>query len=643
MTIFKIPLELYQQNFQFGEQKIMKINHFFIGVFLLLSSIGYTQQPIILNSMEDEVHLYDHISIYYHNDWKKIPIDTIINIHTKGEFYKPKNQRLYIQPQSRTMLLHFRIKNTTTTDIPTYLTLSNSYLNYGKVYYLSKQDTTALKEISFYQNFPFRSVNYRHPAWKINIPTAEMVEVFLEVVDNETRTRLDLKLETEQHFFRKIELEYLRTGLFIGFLLILIFALSIFGSIQKEYSIFFYCLYIILVCIEYLAAKGIGIQFLWWEQPFIIKNMRSMSQCLAFISAGCFYIYFYNYTKKTKWIQYFFIGSVLIVSLVLGLYLYKYLFGGLVRLYVYVWALLQVLVIIFVVLHAILGYRKVLPYYLGIAFSLPIIGILIQLFSNPSVYDPKLYIWVLSNLFYIGVTIEIIVVTYFILSSVIRSQLRYNTLKKEANVLKINFQEQILHTRIEAENNMVNDVHDSFGSNLAILKMSLLSLKEKEVTTAQLDHIETVLDNFNKEYRYILNSKFSPTINSESLISQIKNLVKKLDELSTTKITSDIQFSGKYLDELNCLSIYKIISELLTNGIKHAKAEHILLAVNQKSKTISIQAKDDGVGFNTKKQNSGSFGLKSLKERVKLLSGDMEIDSKINKGTTITIALPYEQ
>ena len=124
-----------------------------------------------------------------------------------------------------------------------------------------------------------------------------------------------------------------------------------------------------------MAAKGLGIQFVWWDHPFIIKNIRSMGQCIAFICAGVFYIKFYKYNKSTKWILWIFKASILVVFTTLLLYLAKYIFGGLSTLYIYVWIILQVLVVIFVLLHIVLAYNSVVPYYLSFAFSLPIIVI----------------------------------------------------------------------------------------------------------------------------------------------------------------------------------------------------------------------------------------------------------------------------
>ena len=72
----------------------------------------------------------------------------------------------------------------------------------------------------------------------------------------------------------------------------------------------------------------------------------------------------------------------------------------------------------------------------------------------------------------------------------------------------------------------------------------------------------------------------------------------KLDELSNATITSEIKLSKPGFNKVNCLSVYRVVSELLTNSIKHSKAENISLFIFQESNTISIEMIDDVIGFN---------------------------------------------
>lgn len=92
------------------------------------------------------------------------------------------------------------------------------------------------------------------------------------------------------------------------------------------------------------------------------------------------------------------------------------------------------------------------------------------------------------------------------------------------------------------------------------------------------------------------------------------------------------------------LSLLRIMQEACTNALKYADAKEICVVLEYTENDISLVIEDDGIGFNTKKKvakikNSG-FGLSIMKERVHLLSGEIQIKSEEGKGTTISIRVP---
>ena len=619
----------------------MKTNLLFVVLFLL-STLSHAQNDIIITSQGQEVNLYDNITVYSHPEFKSLHRDSIVDAYESRRFLKPENQRIYIYPKGENVILHFKVKNNSRAQLPIFLTMANPYLHYGKVHYRSKKGITSLNEVNYYEKHPFKTVYYRHPAWKINIEVNEVVDVFLEVLDSETRTRLDLKLETEFNFFKRVEKEYLSMGFYLAFLFVLLIGLSVFGVLQKEYSVFFYAFYIVFLIIEYFAAKGIGVQLIWSDYLFITNNVRSMSQCLALMTSSAFFMHFYEYDRKTLWVKQFFKGVLVLMVGVLSIYMIKFIFGGLMALYVYVWVLLKTLIVIFVLLHLFLAYKKRLPYYLSIAFSLPIVGLLIQMFNNPSVDNSTSLIWLISNGFYIGITIEILLVTYFILSSVIKSQIYYNELKKETKWLIMDYQDKLIKTEVNAKNTIAYDIHDSFGNSLTALKLNILNLKNnnKRINDPEIVKIESILNSLNEEYSYLLNASLSPDINSMNLEGHIRELVDRQNELTNINIQRDIKIYGKHLSETKCLNIYRIVSELLTNSIKHSKSENIWLSIKQNEFSIFLEVTDDGIGFNPKKIEANSFGLKSIEKRVDLFSGKLEIDPNREIGANIKIEIP---
>jgi signal transduction histidine kinase len=98
------------------------------------------------------------------------------------------------------------------------------------------------------------------------------------------------------------------------------------------------------------------------------------------------------------------------------------------------------------------------------------------------------------------------------------------------------------------------------------------------------------------------------------------------------------------LSEVLEISLYRIIQEWVNNVLKYAEALKIEVQIVGHEKELCITIEDTGKGFDTNvlKQGSGN-GWRNIMSRVKLVHGELEIDSYPNrKGTTLIIRVPHE-
>ena len=85
--------------------------------------------------------------------------------------------------------------------------------------------------------------------------------------------------------------------------------------------------------------------------------------------------------------------------------------------------------------------------------------------------------------------------------------------------------------------------------------------------------------------------------------------------------------------------VYRIVQESLTNAVKHGGATRASVEVLEHDGRVSITIRDDGDGFDPAASTDG-FGLAGMRERAKLLGGELSVQSAPGDGTTITVALP---
>ena len=87
---------------------------------------------------------------------------------------------------------------------------------------------------------------------------------------------------------------------------------------------------------------------------------------------------------------------------------------------------------------------------------------------------------------------------------------------------------------------------------------------------------------------------------------------------------------------------YRIIQEALTNATKHGQVKRAVIELLETEATVELTVRDDGHGFDPATSTTG-FGLLSMRERVALLDGAIEIESSPGNGTKVTASFPVQR
>jgi len=87
-------------------------------------------------------------------------------------------------------------------------------------------------------------------------------------------------------------------------------------------------------------------------------------------------------------------------------------------------------------------------------------------------------------------------------------------------------------------------------------------------------------------------------------------------------------------------ALYRIAQEALYNIVKHAHAQYIALHLYESDKSIILEVRDDGVGFNTACTFPEHLGLQSMHERTVRLGGSIDLKSAPGNGTSILVSIP---
>ena len=215
-------------------------------------------------------------------------------------------------------------------------------------------------------------------------------------------------------------------------------------------------------------------------------------------------------------------------------------------------------------------------------------------------------------------------------------------LETETLTLKENQQHNITSASLQAEEtarrSISESLHDSVGQMLYAMKINLDQLKVVE-DDPYYKQVHQLLNQVIHDVRD-LSFELAPSILKDfGLTTTLKEMSRRL---STQNLS--VKVLGPDLGQLEmnmAVNIYRIVQELVNNSIKHAQAKQVSIELGKKRNTIYIQVKDDGKGFpaNRRSHITSGTGLSSIRNRLNLYHGTMDIESHENKGTIVSVRL----
>ena len=191
---------------------------------------------------------------------------------------------------------------------------------------------------------------------------------------------------------------------------------------------------------------------------------------------------------------------------------------------------------------------------------------------------------------------------------------------------------------------MAADVHDEIGSRLSAIKTLIdRILSDKKIDNVLSDKVQSMFRNLSVSVRQASNSMVPYALQNEGLELALRELILMLFSDSSVQAFLEYKIGDTLLSEESALHIYRIIQELLTNILKHAKAVTVRISLQQQTQIILLVS-DNGIGFNEKfvKRSATGVGLRNVSARVKILKGIMYLHTTPGKGTDYRIELPLQ-
>ena len=201
-------------------------------------------------------------------------------------------------------------------------------------------------------------------------------------------------------------------------------------------------------------------------------------------------------------------------------------------------------------------------------------------------------------------------------------------------------------TLLKERNRISREIHDSVGHALTTAMIQLSAMEtigktESKVLSEMAGNLrEFINESFQDVKRAVRELKPDEYDNVQGPI-RIQEVCKNFERLTGVKVKVTLSKGEWNLSTKQVSNLLRITQEILSNSLRHGKANMVNVIMNFDKEDFVISFKDNGVG--TEKIEEKGVGLKSIRERISELNGTVFFKSKINEGFFTKIINPREK
>ncbi|MCX6303831.1 MAG: sensor histidine kinase [Bacteroidetes bacterium] len=207
--------------------------------------------------------------------------------------------------------------------------------------------------------------------------------------------------------------------------------------------------------------------------------------------------------------------------------------------------------------------------------------------------------------------------------------------------------ESVIQTEEKERKRIAADLHDGLGPLLSAAKLYFQAyidagdLNGKNEIESKLKYI---IDHAIADISRISHNISPHILENYGLTIALENFLGEFMISDSIKVELNVEKFSRF-DLKKELTIYRTISELINNTIKHAKATLVAIDIFISGRMLHLVYQDNGIGFSVdeKMQAKQGMGLKNIESRIHSFEGNVIFESRQNKGMKVTIQIPYQE
>jgi PAS domain S-box-containing protein len=208
-------------------------------------------------------------------------------------------------------------------------------------------------------------------------------------------------------------------------------------------------------------------------------------------------------------------------------------------------------------------------------------------------------------------------------------------------------EEEIIEISEHEQRRIGSDLHDDLCQQLAGIRFGCDALKkrlsdaEDPDLLARVNKLATELTRAIDHTRILARGMAPVALEKNGLASALHELTQSLQKLFGVECTFEARVNVAIDDVIAATQLYRIVQEAMTNALKHGQATRIKVTLDRNGEEAILRIKDNGCGFSRATAHKAQgMGLRTIHYRAGMIPAYLQIESRLNRGTTISCTFP---
>jgi len=208
--------------------------------------------------------------------------------------------------------------------------------------------------------------------------------------------------------------------------------------------------------------------------------------------------------------------------------------------------------------------------------------------------------------------------------------------------------QRLIEVQEEERSRLARELHDDINQRIGLLAVNLERLRQ-DMPASEVALQQRIADECARisllasDIQAMSHSLHSSKLQLLGLAAAAKGFCRELQDLENVQIEFHAAEVPEDLPEHVSLCLFRVLQEALQNAVKHSQSRRFRVSLSGATSRIALSVRDWGTGFRQDAASKGrGLGLTSMSERLKLVGGQLHIESYVGGGTTVNATVPKQ-